>query len=284
MSAGLDSGFWLRGLGGAGNFEIAGDVDAGLKTFGVLGGFDYQPTSMLTVGLFAGYTESELDQDTPSSDTEVASWRIGGYGRWQASAVHLDAVVSYGGDRFEIQRRLAIGPLDRVARGDFDGDTYSAYLETGYIHRWANPTLPSVQPYVALHWTDQTHDPYTEAGAGALNLIVPEETADSLRSVTGLRLYYTHASSRTGTISAEVHGAWAHEFVDGGVASARLAGDLTGTVFQVRGIDNPRDSALVGAGVALQRNRHWRVFANFDAELNSAQETFGVSAGVRHSW
>ncbi len=283
MNIDTRSGFWVRGLGGAGNFDITPTTDAELRTVGVLGGFDYQPTTALTLGLLASYTDSELEQGTPRSDTEVTSWRVGGYGRWQPSRFHVDALASYGGDHFETTRHLAIGPLERTARGDFDGHTYNTYLETGYTQPWATLSPLRVQPYIATQWTSQRHDTYSETGAGAVNLIVQEATTDSLRSLAGVRLQYA-CDTVAGAVNAELRGAWAHEFADVGHLSARLAGDRTGILFQAQGSSIPRDSALVGAGVMVQKDRHWRVFADVDAELNSAQETFGVSVGVRYSW
>ena len=279
-----NSGIWLRGVGGAGNFDVTSTADANFSSVGLLGGFDQKLNDGLILGVLAGYSDSQLDQNTPSSNSDVTSWRIGGYGRWQPARVHIDALLSYGGDRFETVRHLAIGTLDRNARANFDGHTYNAYLEVGYTLPWTPYAPVSIDPYFGLQWTSQTHDTYSETGAGALNLIVPEETADSLRGVTGLRVEYRNETIHAGMISAEIRGAWAHEFIGEAAVSARLSGDPTGTVFQARGRNFPSDSALLGTGISFQKDRHWRVFADFDAELNAAQETFGVSAGVRYSW
>jgi fibronectin-binding autotransporter adhesin len=282
-SSSTATGFWLRGLGGAGNFDITSTADADLRAVGALAGFDHQPIAALTLGVLASYTDSELEQDTPISNTDMASWRVGGYGRWQPSRVHVDALFSYGRDQFDTARQLVIGPLKRTAHGDFEGETYNAYLEAGYTYRRLSDATPSVQPYLAVQWTSLDRDAYTETGADALNLAVSEDTTDSLRSLAGLRFNYSRSTS-AGAFSAELRGAWAHEFAENGAFSARLAGDPSGTLFQASGQDNSRDSALVGAGIAMQKDRHWRVFADIDAELNSTQETFGVGAGLRYSW
>ncbi|MGH8597252.1 MAG: autotransporter outer membrane beta-barrel domain-containing protein [Gammaproteobacteria bacterium] len=270
---------WLRGIGGAGNFDITEDADVDMSSRGVIGGFDHRVRDFV-VGAVGSYSDHDLDQDLPISDTEIASWRIGGYGRWQPSQYHFDAVMSYGEDRLDTARVLALGLLTRTARGDFEGETLHAYVEAGYT---IDRLLPDVEPFLGLQWASQQLDAHSEAGAGALNLVVPQTTTDSVRTLAGARLRFGHDAHR-GAINTEIRAAWSHEFGDGGGGSARLAGDPLGTIFAIRGADAPRDSALIGAGVAYEKSRRWRFFADFDAEVNAAQEVFSVSAGLRYSW
>jgi outer membrane autotransporter protein len=135
-----------------------------------------------------------------------------------------------------------------------------------------------------LQWTRQYQNDYTEQGAGALNLVVPSRTLESLRSTVGARALYPFESAGATRMALEARAGWAHEFRDQRALSARLAGDPTGASFSVTGISIPRDSAVLGLGLAAEAKRNLRVYAELSAEVNGVQRTYGIAAGLRYRW
>ena len=115
---------------------------------------------------------------------------------------------------------VTVGALNRVATGSFSGDTVSAHIETGYTFKTAGFEL---QPLAALSWVRQTQNAYSEAGAGGLNLVLPEQSQESLRSTLGVRTLHPFQVGATQAVF-ETRAAWSHEFSNPRNINARLAG------------------------------------------------------------
>jgi outer membrane autotransporter protein len=271
-------GFWVRGYGGSGRLD--GDASAAGSDFrfgGVLAGFDHALRNGVTLGVFGGYAEPRSDQDGAVGSARTRNHQIGTYGRYRDGPWYLDGIASYARQDTDASRLVVVGPLVRTASGSFNGSAWAAHVETGY-------TLASgITPMAALSWLRQTQDAYDEQGAGALNLSVPGQRSESLRSMLGARA--AHSFQATGVQwTIEGRAAWAHEFNDPVAASARLAGDPTAAIFSVTGPAVPRDSALIGAGISAELKRDLSFYADVSAELNGQQRTYALGAGLRYRW
>ena len=192
----------------------------------------------------------------------------------------MDAVASYARNDTDTSRVVTVGALNRTASGSFTGGIVSAHVETGYILK---AEAYELQPLAALSWVRQTQNAYGESGAGALNLVLPEQSQDSLRSSAGLRTLRSFQAGGTQAV-IEARAAWSHEFRDKRSVSAHLAGDPAAAVFTVSGPSLPRDSAVVGVGVAAQTSRNLRVYVDMNAEFNRYSRTYTLSAGLRYQW
>ena len=271
-------GFWVRGYGGKGRLD--GDANAAGADFrfgGVLAGFDHAFHGGMTLGVFGGYAEPRSDQDGAVGSARTRNHQLGTYGRYRDGAWYLDGIASYARQDTDATRLVVVGPLVRTASGSFNGYSWAAHVETGY-------TLASgITPMAALSWLRQSQDAYDEQGAGALNLSVPSQRSESLRSMLGARAVHTfHATGAQWTV--EGRAAWAHEFNDPVAASARLAGDPSAAIFSVTGPAVPRDSAVIGTGISTELKRDLRFYADVNAELNGQQRTYALGAGLRYQW
>jgi outer membrane autotransporter protein len=277
----LKHGFWLRGFAGSG--RVDGDAaNAGFdyRLGGIIAGYDHAMNDAVTLGAFGSYSEPKLDQDNSVSHTQTKSYQAGLYGRYRANAAHVDGIVSYAQNPTDSSRAVVVGALNRTATASFNGSTLSAQLEAGYTFKGRI----DVTPLAGLQWTRQYQNDYTEQGAGALNLVVPSRTLELLRSTVGARALYPFESAGATRMALEARAGWAHEFRDQGALSARLAGDPTGASFSVTGISIPRDSAVLGLGLAAEAKRNLRVYAELSAEANGVQRTYGIAAGLRYRW
>jgi outer membrane autotransporter protein len=50
------------------------------------------------------------------------------------------------------------------------------------------------------------------------------------------------------------------------------------------GAHAPRDALVLGAGVATALKRQLHFYADLNAELNHAQRSYGLTAGLRYRW
>lgn len=276
-----NNGLWLRSYGGTG--RIDGDASApGAKYHygGTLFGYDRKLGDHLRLGAFGGYAEPRYDQDVATSSARTKTYQFGGYGRLHSGAWHVDAVASYARNDTNTSRTVTVGALNRAASGSFKGDTVSLHAESGYTIKLNSFEL---QPLAALSWVRQTQNAYGETGAGALNLVLPEQSQQSLRSSLGLRTLHPFQAGATQAMF-ETRAAWSHEFKDTRSINARLAGDPAAAVFTVSGPTLPRDSAVVGVGIAAQASRSLRLYADLNGEFNGRVRAGALSLGLRYQW
>lgn len=275
-------GWWLRGYGGRGHFAGSdGASDAAFSFAGLLVGYDQQVSETLRMGLLASYATPELDQDTPDISSTVHSGQIGLYGRYRSAAWRVDALASAGTNESQTKRVVTVGNLQRVARGDYDGQGAAVQLEVGYALRPAIDV--EIEPYAGLQWSQQRDDSYSESGADALNLNLAAQNSDSLRSLLGVRgaRAFDFGGSR-----AMVDGriAWAHEFGDNGWVGTQLAGDPSGTYFRVPTVEVATDSLILGLGLSAEASRKLRLYLDWTGEYSRGQPINAIALGLRYNW
>ncbi len=275
-------GAWLRGMTAMGHLDAGStsSEDTRLRSKGLVGGYDFALRDDLTLGILGAYAHAGLHQDQPESDHERATAIAGLYGRGEHGLFSLDALASVGLDNYETTRQLVVGPLIRQATADFDGKTYNTHLELSYRPQ---PT-PMLEPHVGLQWTNLNQDSYREHGADDLNLVVSQQSSDSLRSILGVRSRLALPGRNGPAATLDLGIAWAHEFADSGGNDFRLAGDATGMGFHVDGASVSRDSLLLNLGILGDVQERLSFFAELDAELNRDQHTLAISAGLRARW
>ena len=104
-----------------------------------------------------------------------------------------------------------------------------------------------------------------------------------MRSTLGVRTRFASGGNGSGT-DFTLYAAWAHEWASQGTLSSRLAGDVVGAPFQVRGAAASRNSAQVGLGLAQRIRDDLQLFVDLDGEFSRDQQSVGFSAGVNLRW
>ena len=276
-----NNGFWLRGYGGAGRLDGDANAPGAKYNFGgTLFGYDRKVSQGAIVGVFGGYAEPRYHQDVAASSAYSKTYQLGGYGRFSSGAWHVDGVASYARNSTDTSRSVTVGALNRVASGSYKGDTVAVHLETGYAIKTSGF---EVQPLAALSWVRQTQNAYSETGAGALSLVLPDQNQQSLRSSIGVRSLHPFQVGGTHAVF-EARAAWSHEFSTTRNVSARLAGDPASSVFNISGPSQQRDSAVVGVGLAAQASRDLRFYADLSGEFNGRGRAGTLSVGLRYQW
>jgi outer membrane autotransporter protein len=270
-------GLWVRGFGGHGRTDGDGNAAASrLRSSGLSIGVDAEVQDGLRVGAAVTTGTSRLSTDNNESgktrDTAVAVY--GGYvtGPWTFSGS-----ASMGWGKNHMDRSVAVGALTRLASSDFDSSTLSAYGEASYSIAMNGWTL---QPLAGLSLSRNKADGFTESGAGALNLQVAEQSVNSSRSMLGAKAFFD-----AGRIRFEPRVVWAHEFGDLNTPmTVQFQGAATASPFQISGATLKRDTLILGISATGSLSKGVDLFADVQAEHNSAQRNLAVLIGLRSRW
>ncbi len=277
-------GVWIDAYGAFGDV----DSDSRARGFdytivGGAGGLDYRLTDELFLGAAGGYAYTDLDSDRDDSSGDVDSILASVYAGYVGEWAYLGSVLHYARDDMESRRRISTSQGAERPKADFDGDTYSAYIEGGVlafrVGGWR------IEPMAAFDYTRVEHDSFREKGSGALDLAVDDESLDSYVSSAGVRVRGSFEFEQGAFLLPELWARWDHEFGDTDRRiDARLSGDLSGNTFVARGSEPGRDSARFGAGWRVRTPHALDVFVYYDGHWNTRFTAHGVSGGLALRW
>ena len=292
---------WGVFLSGTGEWVSVGDTDNArgytLESGGFTLGIDYKVTPNFAVGLAAGYTGSSADL-TDRGRVYVNGGKLGLYATFfqneqvspaptmskdakevQAPAVSIAKgfyadVAVFGGYNSYDTRRSA---LQGEARGDTEGGELNVLFGTGYDFKKGNFTFG---PTASFNYTYLGTDAFTEHGSLA-PLNIHGGKGESLRTAFGIKASYDWKVGSV-LIKPEIRAAWQHEFGDAAYALDSSFANGAGNTFRVNGPEIGRDSALLGAGFAVQFNERFSTYFYYDGELGAKNyQSTSVTGGVR---
>jgi outer membrane autotransporter protein len=297
---------WGAFLTGTGEWVSVGNTDnargytlgSGGFTFGV----DYKATPNFAIGLAGGYVGTTADL-TDRGRVWVNGGKLGLYATFfqnqspaPAPTMSKDSskdsskeapapaaspmpgfyvdMAAFGGYNSYDTRRSGI---QGEARGDTDGGEVNALFGAGYDFKMGGLTFG---PTATFNYTYVGTNGFTEHGSLA-PLDVHGGDADSLRTAFGFKVSYDCKVGGV-LIKPELRAAWQHEFGDSVFDLSSNFANGGGGTFTVAGPQVGRDSALLGAGFAIQFNERMSTYFYYDGELGRRNyESNSVTGGLR---
>ena len=155
-----ETGAWVQVLNGdatqARRNGVAG-YDADSK--GIIVGADGKLNDALTLGVALSLVNTDVS-GAFGSETEVDTYLLSGYGRFESGAWGLTGSISYGQSSNDSKRQIA----NEFAKASYDSDLFSAELELGYGFDLGAYKL---EPVTALRYSNVSVDGYREKGSSA---------------------------------------------------------------------------------------------------------------------
>ncbi|EDY16974.1 outer membrane autotransporter barrel domain protein [Chthoniobacter flavus Ellin428] len=296
---------WGAFLSGTGEWVSVGNTDNArgyhLDSGGFTLGVDYKVTPNFAIGLAAGYTGTTADlsdrgrlwvnggklglyatlfqnvepaaapkmSKDSSKDSKEVRPPATGLGR----SFYADVAV-FGGYNSYDSRRSA---LQGDARGDTDGGELNVLFGTGYDFKKGHFTFG---PTASFNYTYLGTSAFTEHGSLA-PLDIHGGKGESLRTAFGLKASYDWKVGGV-LIKPEIRAAWQHEYGDSAYDLTSSFANSAGESFLVAGPQLGRDSALLGAGVAIQCSERCSTFFYYDGELGRRNfQATNVTGGFR---
>ncbi len=243
-------GVFISGSASFGDTDTQGgteDFTTGSATAGV----DYRITPTIVVGIAGTYSQTRTDVSF-GGDSE--GFTAGGslYGTWYRNNWYTDAYAGFAATSTDIRRVTPIGATSLEATADTQGTVLTGGVRVGRNYEAGNFV---VGPFAAIDYVRNRTDAYTETGAGAFSLAVPETTATSLQSTLGAQAAITFSIGGS-DIAPYAKAAWVHEFHDDApVTTVAFTGAPT-TTFQSVGRSTEANWAQIGGGISARMDNH----------------------------
>jgi outer membrane autotransporter protein len=126
--------------------------------------------------------------------------------------------------------------------------------------------------------------PLGERGGEELDLAISGLDAASARGLLGLRFDRGIDFGEGAAATASLKLGWAREIVDTQRIVTGSLPVLPGSSIALQSARPRRDSALLGAGLASRVDGGLSAFVRYDGDLNGADDSHAVIAGVRFTW
>jgi outer membrane autotransporter protein len=247
------------------------------KNFGFILGADYWIKDNFLVGLNTGYSHTGTAVGGTGGGINVNNIPVNAYSAFFVNGFYANGTLGYTYNHFDLQRNIVFGTINRTAKANTSGDQFQAAAETGYDIQVGKAI---VGPTVSLQYAILNIRPFTETNAGALNLRVDSQTANSLQTGVGARASY-QAKVGNVTVKPQVSVAWQHEYSDNTRGlNARLAQGSGTMNFRT---DQPgRDFAVVSADISTRISKNLTANLSYTAEVGrSRSSNQGVNLGLR---
>jgi outer membrane autotransporter protein len=244
---------------------------------GFTAGADYRVWDHLVAGLATGYSNTSAGFYGSGGSVQTNTWPITAYTAYLGRSWYAYGSLGYSLNLVDLERNINFDGLHRTAKGSTTGHQLNAYAEAGYDVKAKKVIFT---PVVSLAYSGLWVDGYTEKGAGALNLKVGSQSADSLQTGVGAKVA---APIKRGavTVVPQAYATYQHEFANG---SRGLNASLNqpGGAFTWRTEAPRRDFALVGARVDINTGKNFQIGLNYNAEVGRGGSTaHSIYGGVR---
>ncbi|MCI0668461.1 MAG: autotransporter outer membrane beta-barrel domain-containing protein, partial [Methylococcaceae bacterium] len=239
------------------------------KSGGVTLGADMRVMDELFVGGAFSYLAGDSFFDLSGGRSQTNSYTGSIYGTYYViDNVHLDALASFGGTDYDIQRNIQyVIPGDVVntsAFGSPGGDQYSVSFGAGYDYSHGSFNL---NPYARFDYVGLQVDPYQETGGDGWAARFGEQNVNSLRTTLGAQTSYAFSTS-FGVLLPFFRAEWIHEFKDNSRnISASFVGDPLAQNFNIVTTNPTRNYAIVGAGISGTFAQGLSAFLSYDTLL-----------------
>ena len=245
----LRSGWWLKGSGYFGEQDAdkaLGGYDS--RVLGSMIGYDTPLGLNTRAGLGAGYARSSIEGKTFDATIDSDSYRATAYLGHENGPWFINGSASIGWNEYSGRRHILFTGVDRTADAKYDGQDYTAFVNTGYH-------LPvqkfTITPLASLQYSHMDLDGYTETGAGDINLKVNSQDYNFLESGLGVKVEHGFSYSNKMTFVPDVHFKWLHELNNPtlqNTASFNVAGSPSFTTAELQTPDNTYN---IGVGFTL---------------------------------
>ncbi len=247
----------------------------------------YRVTNDLTAGAYAGYNHTQAETDNSGSELQNMGGHVGGFIDYRYKQFRISGLAGYTYSSYDSERKLIFGGLNRQATADTTGHQIMLAGEATYDFIIDKDKTWTVSPILGMHFAHHWIDGYTESGAGAANLTVEDQSAQSLQSKVGAEASKSFYYGIENRITVFGNAFYHREFLDDG-RDVDVAFNSAGIgAFTVQTEDPERDFFTLGLGFEAQpfTNPYLRITGGYQHQLGqdgfSAHNLYG---GARYDF
>ncbi len=270
---------WGRGFGHFLTEEARdGNQAYNTRTAGSAVGGDVEVLEGLSLGLSAGYSNTNAEVAQRVANAEIDGEYAALYARYNLGDFFLNGVVTGGLQQTDVERNVATDHGRQQAEGKTDGIVYGGSLYAGY--NFAIGDGLRLTPTAGVLYQHQSVDGYREQGVGRGDVRMKDQESDAIRISGQVNLAKTidfEGFEMTPHVSIGV----ANEITKGGKAGGTFS---DGTDFEVQLQEDSQLMGLAGAGISLGFDTGLAVSLSYQGRIADDTTDHGILADVSFKW
>lgn len=275
-----ENGIWVKGIGNHSEQDNRGGFNGyDADTWGVSGGSDALVAEGTRLGFAGGYAASDVENQGDTGGTDIDTYQGSVYVGFDMKPWYVNTAFTFSWNSYESTRSIVFPGVSRVAESETDGQQYTAIVDTGYViqhEQW------EITPLASLEYSHLNIDGYTETGAGALNLIVDDQSYDFLELGLGGKLALP-IKDDNGTWVPEVHARWLYDMIgDNFQTTSSFAGG--GSAFSTNGLEPAQHALNAGAGIMIYTKGNVTLSGVYDFTYKEDFTSHNAEAVLRYNF
>lgn len=243
---------WIKGFGSFGDQGTRnGFAGYDTRVVGTMIGMDApignSALGETRAGFGIGYARTAIDGKVFDAKTDANTYKATAYIGHERGPWFVNGSASFGWNDYAEERHIVFPGVNRTAKGDYNGQDYTAFVMTGY--HFTNPWF-TLTPTVSLQDTYMKLDGYTETGAGNVNLSVDSQSYNYVQSGLGLKMARSFAIDG-GAVVPEVHAKWLHGFNNPNAKNTAVFTAPGSPSFTTQGPETADDTFNIGLGLKI---------------------------------
>ena len=240
-------------------------------------GYEKKNRAGVIFGLGGGISKTNVDGVGRRDRSDIETTHLSLYGRWEQNGQHTIAIASYATSDNESFRPIVIGAETRLAKGDFDSETTSFYLERGFKKNHGKNWVR--QPILSARYSTFERDRFTETGAGGLGLQMEPVEYTTMEGSFGFDLTRSMSNDRL----QKLYIRYTHDFTDDDLVYKAYFPARPEDFFQASGIDRSESQIEIGVGQTKYNNQG---NSSFTVMINGIHSDNSQSVGVKvnYTW
>ena len=262
---------WGQVFGNWGDGDGDGNTaDMRRKTAGVLLGADARIGEAVTLGVAAGYVDTDVSVPQRASNGDLKTVHVLGYAGFQTGPLRFRLGAGYAKADIDTRRTVAFPGFSDRLTASYEGTVLQGFAEAGYRAKWGEGYI---EPFVGVAVVRTKTDAFVEAGGPAALRSGGEERTVTL-STLGARFEVRPAAgfSLGGMVG------WRHGF-DDIEPTSRLA-FAGGGGFLIQGVSPSRDVAVVDVRARVRLAPRVSGSLSYDGVLGDGGQDHAVKVGI----
>lgn len=266
-------GWWLNfGMRARGG-NVTGTDKTKVTGFNFAGGYDFSSPNYV-IGVTGGYSKGTLKYGPGTMQGSDSAYQVGAYAQYSMGPLFVGAIVDYQFGKIKATKTSTAGAAVRASSANANSKLLTASGRIG-VDLDAGPI--TLRPFVGVEYHKGSIDGFTEAGAGAANLIVNKINADRTDLLAGATLTRSEGKWRP-----YVKGTYRSMIGTGpsnGVTAAFV--DIPTSTFTVTGRGAAKTQFDVDAGLNWVSDDEGGLFLAYQGSYRDDYTSHGVVAGIR---
>lgn len=272
-------GAWFQGTGADGDIARSGYATGSYSGGGSVAGYDVKLAEHFALGLGLDWNRLSSNYSMQGGNNTSRSTGVMLYAKYDMGSAYLSGRIGEDWIHTDTSRWGVLGTVPAAINSSRNDRMTSAYLEMGYD---AKSNAWTTTPFVSAGDEYLRRGAIAEHGAGGFGITASDHGFNQSYAQVGARLGYRWTWG-TGQLSLKGFALYQHVLAGRNLGFTAAYAGAPSATFALEGVNTPRNSGWIGAGLNASLNNQWSWFANLDGQIAGGGTKAAVfSAGARY--